>query len=77
MFFTLRVIFFAIHASLISYKSFFNTGIADKEIHTIILISSVLILKILSGENNTFIVSATPSYTCGFRIYNCYITYYN
>ncbi len=75
IFFTLKVIFFAIQASLTSYKSFFNTGIIDKEIQTITLISSVLTLKNVRGEHINFIVSAIPCNTCGFGIYNCYITY--
>ena len=72
MFFIFKVIFLALQASFISFKLFFNIGIIDSEIHIIILISSVLILKILSGKHILFIVSAIPCNTCRFRVYNCY-----
>lgn len=73
----LKVIFFALQAFLISYKSFFNIEIIDKEIQTITLISSVSILNIFNGLHNSFIVSAIPSNGGCIRIYNCDMTYYN
>lgn len=77
MFLILKVIFFALQAFLISYKSFFNIEIIDNEIQTITLISSVFTLNTFNGVHNNFIVSAIPSNGSCIRIYNCNMTYYN
>ena len=53
--------FFALHASFTSLKSFANIEIIDSDIHTNTFISSVFILNIFSGVHNNLIVSAIPS----------------
>ena len=66
---------FAAHAFFISKYSYFIIGIIDKQMHTKISISSVLILKIFKGEHKSLIVLAKPCNSGGFGIYKCYITY--
>lgn len=59
------LIFLALQAFLISVKSFFIAGSSDKEIHTIISISSVLILKSFKGVHSFRIVLASPCNSSG------------
>lgn len=67
--------FLALHASFTSFKSLFNIGIIDSDMHTIILISSKLILKYFNGVHNNSIVLAIPHYTSASRIYNSNVAY--
>ena len=75
MLFMFSGMFFALHASLVSLKSFFRIGIIERVILISTTISSFLILNIFNGLNNTATVFAMPRYTYSFWIYNGNIAY--